>query len=398
MLVYFFCKNNFTRNDFEGKLIEDLFRNGLDLWSDRTQLSLGADIITDNLDDKFGDTDAAVIVVKGKLDEELSEVISNIVKYKTIKIFFILNSNSVSQTPFQEWLESQRINISESYYEIHSSNRSLNDITIDIGLKLSKNEALESDKVSTGIAFLDFLLGGGFNKGSSVNLIGPKGSGKTTLGVLFQKSALENGMGCLYITYSEAPMKIINRFKSVGCDIKKYISNGKFRIYDSYSSLKGMSPSDVNRSVGEDFFEAIIRVEDPYDSKSYFENQIKAIEEIGPGGINIIDAVNERFELSKKQQEGNSSYKEHFARFKAKAGDMLKSIGVHVVKSDWDNEELIKHLTRLEDGSIILDKREDPNTGNIERFLKISEGGIGNSNNTWYRYIITRNGIRIFRN
>ena len=214
MLVYFFCKNNFTRSDFEGKLIEDLFRNGLDLWSDRTQISLGEDTITDNLDDKFGDTDAAVIVVKGKLDEELSEVISNIVKYKTIKVFFILNS--VSKTTFQEWLESHQFNISEDDYDIKYSNQPLNSITIDIGLKVSKSGVVESDRVSTGIEFLDFLLGGGFIKGSSVNLIGPKGSGKTTLGVLFQKSALENGMGCLYITYSEAPMKIINRFKSVG--------------------------------------------------------------------------------------------------------------------------------------------------------------------------------------
>lgn len=144
--------------------------------------------------------------------------------------------------------------------------------------------------------------------------------------------------------------------------------------------------------MGEEWFPAIIRVEDPMDAKAYFENQIKAIEQVGPGGVNIIDCVNKRYEISQLRNDPKEpTYKEHFSRFKAKAGDTLQSVGVHIVNPD---EELIEHLTRIEDGNIRLDIKKDK-SGAISRYLRVEEHGqLGRGDGKWYEYAINKNGIK----
>ena len=183
----------------------------------------------------------------------------------------------------------------------------------------------------------------------------------------------------------------------MGCDIKKYIQEGKFKIYDSYSSLHGLSVEDVKISVGEEYYSAIVRVEDPYDSEKYFTEQINTIREIGPGGVNIIDCVNVRYQITEKQKEKDEvTYKEHFSRFKATGGDTLKNVGIHIVEVEDNDDELIKHLTRVEDGNIRLKKIIDEETGDMCRYLRVEDNGqYGRGDTKWYEYTVKQKGICI---
>lgn len=395
MFLYFTCPKECGRNSFARKLARELQKIDFTLWSDTIPLGLGESCKMDDesMDDNFGNTNAAIIVVTQEfITRGLKEALSRVIRYDTIKIIIILDGCN-----YKEFCEFINQNLDEEardkFNVFYNSDDGLKNIVSELGTTLSNKIDEATQKIPTGIQVLDFLTGGGLLRGSSLNIVGPSGAGKTTLGVQIQKHVLEMGFGCLYITYSEAPIKILRRFEDVGCDITKYIKNGKFRIFDSYSSLNALTAEDTKKSVGEEWYPAIIRVEDPTDSIAYFENQIKAIEQIGPGGVNIIDCVNTRYEISKEQKNPNgSTYKEHFTRFKAKAGDTLQNVGIHIVVEP--DDKLIKHLTRVEDGNIRL-KIETDKTGAISRYLRVEEHGqLGRGDGNWYEYTITKKGIK----
>lgn len=395
MFLYFTCPKECGRNSFARKLARELQKIDFTLWSDTIPLGLGESCKMDDesMDDNFGNTNAAIIVVTQEfIARGLKEALSRVIRYDTIKIIIILDGCN-----YKEFCEFINQNLDEKardkFNVFYNSDDGLKNIVSELGTTLSNKIDEATQKIPTGIQVLDFLTGGGLLRGSSLNIVGPSGAGKTTLGVQIQKHVLEMGFGCLYITYSEAPIKILRRFEDVGCDITKYIKNGKFRIFDSYSSLNALTAEDTKKSVGEEWYPAIIRVEDPTDSIAYFENQIKAIEQIGPGGVNIIDCVNTRYEISKEQKNPNgSTYKEHFTRFKAKAGDTLQNVGIHIVVEP--DDKLIKHLTRVEDGNIRL-KIETDKTGAISRYLRVEEHGqLGRGDGNWYEYTITKKGIK----
>ena len=395
MFLYFTCPKECGRNSLARKLARELQKIDFTLWSDTIPLGLGESCKMDDesMDDNFGNTNAAIIVFTQEfIARGLKEALSRVIRYDTIKIIIILDGCN-----YKEFCEFINQNLDEKardkFNVFYNSDDGLKNIVSELGTTLSNKIDEATQKIPTGIQVLDFLTGGGLLRGSSLNIVGPSGAGKTTLGVQIQKHVLEMGFGCLYITYSEAPIKILRRFEDVGCDITKYIKNGKFRIFDSYSSLNALTAEDTKKSVGEEWYPAIIRVEDPTDSIAYFENQIKAIEQIGPGGVNIIDCVNTRYEISKEQKNPNgSTYKEHFTRFKAKAGDTLQNVGIHIVVEP--DDKLIKHLTRVEDGNIRL-KIETDKTGAISRYLRVEEHGqLGRGDGNWYEYTITKKGIK----
>lgn len=394
MFIYFACSKKCKRSSNAMKYAKEFLKMNFALWSTTISLGLGEKCETDAecIDDNFGNTDAAIIVVTRQfLKEDLKSVLAKVIRYDTIQIFIILDKCSSKE--FEEFVQKEFGNqVEDKLNDIYSSEDGMKNIVSEIGATLAISSEETTEKIPTGIQILDFLTGGGLIRGSSLNIVGPSGSGKTTLGVQIQKHVLEMGFGCLYITYSEAPIKILRRFVDVGCDITKYIKSGKFRIYDSYSSLNALTAEDTKKSVGEEWYPAIIRVEDPTDSIAYFENQIKAIEQIGPGGVNIIDCVNTRYEISKEQKTSNGpTYKEHFTRFKAKAGDTLQNVGIHIVVPD---DKLMDHLTRVEDGNIRL-KIEMDETGAISRYLRVEEHGqLGRGDGNWYEYTISKRGIK----
>lgn len=394
MLISYNCNATENEKSFEIELSQELQRLGINLWS--SSISLGASgVIEDETDDKYGNTKFAIFVIDFEYIEsnDFNTKLSKILKYPTINILFILHKYSKEE--FNLWMKNHFPDLNaNSKQVIYVDNLTLPKIT-NIAMRLSQIDTNSfNQKVPTGIEALDYLLNGGLEEGSSFNIIGPKGCGKTTLAVQIQKNILESGKGCLYITYSEQPYQILKKFDSLGCDIDKYIKEGKFRIYDSYSSLNKLNEKDVMQSVGKTRYESIIRVDDPTDSETYFNKQIEAIKQIGVGGINIIDSVNTRYELSKMQKSLNGeTYKQHFTRFKAMAGGTLHHIGAHIVTSEIENDELIDHLTINEDGSIIM-KIETETDGSQKMYLKVGMG-LGRGDTRWHEYVINNSGIKI---
>lgn len=64
------------------------------------------------------------------------------------------------------------------------------------------------DRVSTGIAELDTMLGGGLPRGTSTLLAGPTGSGKTTAAVQFCLEGIQEGEPALFLNFQENPTQL----------------------------------------------------------------------------------------------------------------------------------------------------------------------------------------------
>ncbi len=85
-------------------------------------------------------------------------------------------------------------------------------------------------RLSTGIASLDDLLGGGIPEGDSLLLAGPSGAGKSTLGSHFIAEGLRHGEPGIVAVFEEIPAEYVQRAASLGFDFETPQQAGKLKI------------------------------------------------------------------------------------------------------------------------------------------------------------------------
>lgn len=90
--------------------------------------------------------------------------------------------------------------------------------------------AVPGDYVSSGIPALDTLLGGGVHRGTSMLLVGPAGSGKSSLSTRYALAALERGESACIYTFDESRGTLIERSLSLGMPISRYLNSGRLLI------------------------------------------------------------------------------------------------------------------------------------------------------------------------
>ena len=85
------------------------------------------------------------------------------------------------------------------------------------------------EPVSSGIAGIDTLLGGGLDRGTSNLLMGPSGTGKSSLAVSYAHSAAARGEGVALFTFDENLGLYLSKAASFGIDLKPFIRNSMVR-------------------------------------------------------------------------------------------------------------------------------------------------------------------------
>ncbi len=103
---------------------------------------------------------------------------------------------------------------------VHPRLESLPDERMDVG---------PIEKVSTGVARLDQILGGGYVRGSTTMLLGPTGVGKTILGYQFVSKATANDKGLL-VTFFETPERAVAKADGIGLDLQRGRDRGELEI------------------------------------------------------------------------------------------------------------------------------------------------------------------------
>jgi len=87
-------------------------------------------------------------------------------------------------------------------------------------------KSFERDVVTSDSPELDALLGGGVERGSSVLVLGPAGTGKSLLVLTFAEAAVARGEKAAIFVFDEEIGLLFNRAKGLGIDMEKMVESG----------------------------------------------------------------------------------------------------------------------------------------------------------------------------
>ena len=82
----------------------------------------------------------------------------------------------------------------------------------------------------SGVEGIDRLLGGGLDRGTSTLLIGPAGSGKSSIALQYAYAAAERNEYALLYSFEEGLTTIFQRAKGLGLDLKRHVERGILSI------------------------------------------------------------------------------------------------------------------------------------------------------------------------
>lgn len=85
-------------------------------------------------------------------------------------------------------------------------------------------------QMGSGIRELDALLGGGVERGSSVLVLGPAGTGKSTFAFQFIASAISRGEKAALFVFDEELGLLVDRCRALGFDFGKMVASGSLII------------------------------------------------------------------------------------------------------------------------------------------------------------------------
>lgn len=88
-----------------------------------------------------------------------------------------------------------------------------------------------AERVSTGFASFDSMLGGGLFRGSSTLITGAPGTSKTTLAGKFVEEACRRHERALFVSFDEGADPIMRNLSSVGIQLQRYVKSGLLQMY-----------------------------------------------------------------------------------------------------------------------------------------------------------------------
>jgi circadian clock protein KaiC len=89
---------------------------------------------------------------------------------------------------------------------------------------------VDQSSVRSGIEALDVLLGGGLQRGTSTLLIGPPGTGKSSVAVQFAIAAAQRGEHSAFFVFDESLNTLRTRSRGMGMGLQPYIDSGHISV------------------------------------------------------------------------------------------------------------------------------------------------------------------------
>lgn len=92
------------------------------------------------------------------------------------------------------------------------------------------HRAFDETTLKSGVAGIDSLLGGGLDRGTSTLLLGPAGSGKSSIAMQFAMSAAHAGERVFMYLFEETKRTLLQRAKSLGMPLQDCIDAGRITV------------------------------------------------------------------------------------------------------------------------------------------------------------------------
>jgi circadian clock protein KaiC len=105
------------------------------------------------------------------------------------------------------------------------------------------------EPISSGVQGLDELLGGGLDRGTSTLLMGPAGSGKSTIAVKFAVEAAKRGERSAIFAFDESRPTLFTRARSLGMDLEPFVQSGHITVRQVDPAE--MSPGELTELIRE---------------------------------------------------------------------------------------------------------------------------------------------------
>ena len=141
--------------------------------------------------------------------------------------------------------------------------------------------------VPSGISFIDEAWGG-FYRGGTYLLVGPRKSGRTLLGLQFTKECVEQQEVCLYFT-SMRPKDLMINASSIDFDLQSCMSENKVVVVRVNSPVDSNSDSESDEYLSEYLRDIVPVVEQYQPAKLVFDEMTPFI------GFNNIEKLKEAF-------------------------------------------------------------------------------------------------------
>ncbi|TFW18752.1 circadian clock protein KaiC [Massilia arenosa] len=221
----------------------------------------------------------------------------------------------------------------------------------------------EVTELTSGVAGLDELMGGGLLSGTSTMIIGPAGSGKTTVALQYALAAVERGGKAAYFALDEAEMTLRSRMIE------------RFGVEHGTSEPHGLLVARINPSrisAGAFVWRVRRRVED---------DQV---------GLVIIDSINSYLDLIKEERTLLLQMNELFS-YLANMGVTVIIIGAHSAALDTTREP--DALSIITDNVISL--RFQERDGVIEKAICVLKKRHGQHARDIRHFVLTDAGFEV---
>ena len=125
---------------------------------------------------------------------------------------------------------------------------------------IEHSEEFKRQPVASGVATLDALLGGGPDRGTSTLLIGPAGSGKSTIAVQYAVAAAERGDHAVVFAFDESQATLVARTEGLGIPLAQGTAAGNVRVHqiDPAELSPGEFASMVREAVEVDHARVVV--------------------------------------------------------------------------------------------------------------------------------------------
>jgi circadian clock protein KaiC len=180
-----------------------------------------------------------------------------------------------------EQTSSRRLRVVKYRGSTHGTNEypfliDANGISVLPVTSLGLDHKASSERISSGVARLDAMLGGkGYYRGSSVLISGTAGTGKSSLAAHFANAACRRGERVLYFSFEESPSQIIRNMRSIGIDLQQWIRKDLLHIHSNRPSSAGLETHLAMKHKLIVEFKPQVVILDPLNSYVIGDNEIE---------------------------------------------------------------------------------------------------------------------------